>query len=67
VLLQDLPPIQKPSQKFQYLVRYETFFSTSLGKEKGFFVILPEDFSKNPSAKYSVLFQNKMGTVVLAH
>lgn len=32
----------KPFQKFQYLVRYETFFSTALGKEKGFFVILPE-------------------------
>jgi len=45
-----------PSQRFQYLVRYETFFSTSLGKEKGFFVILPEDFEQNPKAKYPILF-----------
>ena len=28
----------KPSQKYQYLVRYETFFSKVLGKEKGFFI-----------------------------
>jgi S-formylglutathione hydrolase FrmB len=46
----------KPSQKYQYLVRYETFFSTLLDKEKGFFIILPEDFSKNPNARYPVLF-----------
>ncbi len=46
----------KPSQKFQYLVRYETFFSASLGKEKGFFVILPEDFYQNSSVHYPVLF-----------
>ena len=46
----------KPSQKFQYLVRYETFFSNALSKEKGFFAILPEDFYQNPNAKYSVLF-----------
>jgi len=46
----------KPSQRFQYLVRYETFFSTSLGKEKGFFVILPEDFYQNPGVKYPILF-----------
>ena len=46
----------KPSQKYQYLVRYETFFSTLLDKEKGFFVILPEDFFQNPIAKYPVLF-----------
>jgi S-formylglutathione hydrolase FrmB len=44
------------SQKYPYLVRYETFFSTLLNKEKGFFVILPEDFFQNPSAKYPVLF-----------
>ena len=43
-------------QKFQYLVRYETFFSPVLGKEKGFFVILPEDFYQNPEAKYPILF-----------
>jgi enterochelin esterase-like enzyme len=46
----------KPLQKFQYLVRYETFFSTHLDKEKGFFIILPEDFFQNPTAKYPVLF-----------
>ncbi len=44
------------SQKYQYLVRYETFFSTLLNKEKGFFVILPEDFFHNPSVKYPILF-----------
>jgi len=46
----------KPSQKFQYLVRYETFFSKELGKEKGFFIILPEEFHQSPNAKYPVLF-----------
>ena len=46
----------KPSQRFQYLVRYESFYSTLLNKEKGFFIILPEDFFQNPSAKYPVLF-----------
>jgi len=46
----------KPFQRFQYLVRYETFFSTSLGKEKGLFVILPEEFYQNPGVKYPVLF-----------
>ncbi len=46
----------KPSQKYPYLVRYETFFSTLLDKEKGFFVILPEDFFRDSAAKYPVLF-----------
>ncbi len=46
----------KPSQKFHYLIRYETFFSTVLRKEKGFFVILPEDFYQNPKIKYPVLY-----------
>ena len=46
----------KSSQKYQYLVRYQTFFSTVLNKEKGFFIILPEDFSQNPTNKYPVLF-----------
>jgi enterochelin esterase-like enzyme len=45
----------RPSQRFQYLVRYETFFSNVLGKEKGFFIILPEDFYQNPNAKYPIL------------
>jgi S-formylglutathione hydrolase FrmB len=46
----------KSLQRFQYLVRYETFFSTLLNKEKGFFIILPEDFFQNPGAQYPVLF-----------
>jgi len=46
----------KSSQKFQYSVRYETFFSNVLGKEKGFFIILPEDFYQGPKSKYPVLF-----------
>jgi len=46
----------KSYQKYSYLVRYETFLSSALGKEKGFFVILPEDFYRNPTVKYPVLF-----------
>lgn len=46
----------KSSQRFHYLVRYETFFSNALGKEKGFFVILPEDYYQNPKEKYPILF-----------
>jgi S-formylglutathione hydrolase FrmB len=46
----------KPSQRFRYLVRYETFFSTLLNKEKGFFIILPENFFQNLATKYPVLF-----------
>jgi enterochelin esterase-like enzyme len=46
----------KASQTYQYLVRYEIFFSTLLNKEKGFFVILPQDFFQNPNAKYPILF-----------
>ena len=46
----------KPSQRFQYLVRYETFFSTVLNKEKNYFVVLPEDFYENQKSKYPVLF-----------
>jgi enterochelin esterase-like enzyme len=46
----------KASQTYRYLVRYEVFFSNLLDKEKGFFVILPEDFYQNPMAKYPVLF-----------
>ena len=45
-----------PSQKFHYLVRYETFYSTALGKEKGYFIILPEDFYENRNARYPILF-----------
>lgn len=46
----------KSSQKYQYLVRYETFFSTLLNKEKGFFIILPEDYFQNSNTQYPVLF-----------
>jgi S-formylglutathione hydrolase FrmB len=46
----------KASQTYQYLVRYEIFFSTQLNKEKGFFIILPEDFFQNPNTRYPVLF-----------
>jgi hypothetical protein len=46
----------KPSQRFQYLVRYETFFSNVLGKEKGYFIILPEGFRQHPKSKYPTLF-----------
>ncbi len=46
----------KPIQKYQYLVRYETFFSRQLEKEKGFFIILPDDFFRSPSVRYPVLF-----------
>jgi S-formylglutathione hydrolase FrmB len=46
----------KASQTYRYLVRYEIFFSNQLNKEKGFFVILPEDFYQNSAAKYPVLF-----------
>jgi hypothetical protein len=46
----------KPFQRYPYLVRYETFLPSTLGKEKGFFVILPEDYIQNSSAKYPVLF-----------
>ncbi len=46
----------KPSQQFQYLVRYQTLFSRQLGKEKGFFIILPEDFFQSPGTRYPLLF-----------
>jgi S-formylglutathione hydrolase FrmB len=46
----------KPSQKYQYLVQYEIFFSTLLNKEKTFFIILPEHFLQDPGATYPVLF-----------
>jgi hypothetical protein len=46
----------KASQRFHYLIRYETLFSTVLRKEKGFFVILPEYFYQNPHVRYPVLY-----------
>ena len=44
------------TQKFQYQVQYETFFSSILGKEKGFFIILPEDFDQNPGVDIPFFF-----------
>ncbi|NWG01614.1 MAG: hypothetical protein HXY44_02005 [Syntrophaceae bacterium] len=44
------------SQRYHYLIRFETFFSTLLEKEKGFFVILPEDYFQNPNTQYPILF-----------
>jgi len=46
----------KSSQSFHYLVRYENFFSSALGKQKGFFIVLPEDYYQNPKTKYPILF-----------
>jgi enterochelin esterase-like enzyme len=46
----------KPSQTYPYLVRYEVFFSTVLKKQKGFFVILPEDYYQSSIPRYPVLF-----------
>ncbi len=46
----------RSSQKYHYLVRYGTFFSKVLGKEKGFFIILPEEFYQNQKAKYPALY-----------
>ena len=44
------------TEKFHYKVHYETFYSMELGKEKGFFLILPEDFDQNPNVRYPLLF-----------
>ena len=44
------------TQKFRYRVHYETFFSNLLGREKGFFIILPEDFDQNLNERYPILF-----------
>jgi S-formylglutathione hydrolase FrmB len=46
----------KFSQRFKYQVQYETYYSTVLGKEKGFFVILPEEFHPYSGERYPVLF-----------
>ena len=44
------------AQKFRYRVQYETFYSSMLGKEKGFFIILPEGFDQEAKGGYPVLF-----------
>ena len=41
--------------EFTYQVRYEVFFSSSLNKEKNFFLILPPDFNPVVSKRYPLL------------
>jgi enterochelin esterase-like enzyme len=48
--------LQPPSEaEFTYQVRHEVFFSSSLGKEKNFFLILPPDFDPRSSERYPFL------------
>lgn len=47
-----LPP---PNAQFRYQVRHEVFFSSSLNKEKNFFLILPPDFNPTASKRYPLL------------
>jgi enterochelin esterase-like enzyme len=47
-----LPP---PNAQFRYQVRHEVFFSSSLNKEKNFFLILPPDFNPCASKRYPLL------------
>lgn len=48
--------LQPPSDaEFTYQVRYENFFSSFLGKEKNFFLILPPDFDSHSSERYPLL------------
>jgi len=44
-----------PDAEFRYQVRHEVFFSSSLGKEKNFFIILPPDFDPHSSKRYPLL------------
>ncbi|RPJ10502.1 MAG: hypothetical protein EHM36_03300, partial [Deltaproteobacteria bacterium] len=44
------------TQKFQYRVQYGTFFSTLLGKEKGYFLVFPEGFDQDAGQRYPLLF-----------
>jgi enterochelin esterase-like enzyme len=46
------PPAQA---QFRYQVRYESFTSSCLGKEKDFFLILPSDFDLHSSKQYPLL------------
>lgn len=46
------PPLDA---EFTYQVRHESFFSSSLGKEKNFFLILPPDFDPHSSERYPLL------------
>jgi enterochelin esterase-like enzyme len=48
--------LHPPSEaEFTYQVRHEVFFSSSLGKEKNFFLVLPPDFDPNSSERYPLL------------
>jgi enterochelin esterase-like enzyme len=44
-----------PKAHFRYQVRHEVFFSSSLNKEKNFFLILPPDFNLRSSERYPLL------------
>jgi hypothetical protein len=44
-----------PKAQFRYQVRHEVFFSSSLNKEKDFFLILPPDFDPHSSERYPLL------------
>jgi hypothetical protein len=44
-----------PKAHFRYQVRHEVFFSSSLNKEKNFFLILPPDFNPQSSERYPLL------------
>jgi hypothetical protein len=44
-----------PNAQFRYQVRHECFYSSSLGKEKNFFLILPPDFNPVVSKRYPLL------------
>ena len=48
--------LQPPAEaEFTYHIRHEVFFSSSLGKEKNFFLVLPPDFDSHSSKRYPLL------------
>jgi hypothetical protein len=48
--------LQPPAEaEFTYQVRHERFYSSSLGKEKNYFLILPPDCSLHSSERYPLL------------
>lgn len=48
--------LQSPSEaRFPYQVRHESFISSSLGKGKNFFLVLPPDFDPQSSKRYPLL------------
>jgi hypothetical protein len=44
-----------PQARFHYQVRHKVFFSSSLNKEKNFFLILPPDFDPHSSKQYPLM------------